>query len=34
MRPKAVVDLIGFDELACDARRTPEKRSKLGSFLL
>jgi replication-associated recombination protein RarA len=34
MRPKAVVDLIGFDELACNARRTPEKRSKLCGFLL
>ena len=30
MRPKTVVDLIRFDELASDVRRTPEKRSKLG----
>lgn len=34
MRPKTVVDLIGFDELACDVRGTPEKRSKLDGFLL
>ena len=34
MRPKTVVDLVGFDELLCDARRAPEKRSKLSGFLL
>jgi hypothetical protein len=34
MRPKTVVDLIGFDELACDVRRTLENRSKLRGFFL
>ena len=34
VRPKTVIDLIRFDELASDVRRTPEKRSKLGGFLL
>jgi hypothetical protein len=34
MRPETVVDLVGFDELTYDLRRTSEKRSKLGGFLL
>jgi hypothetical protein len=34
MRPKAVVDLISFDKLACDLRRSPEKRPKLSRFIL
>jgi hypothetical protein len=34
MRPKTIVDLVGFDELVCDERCAPEKRSKLSGFFL